>query len=198
MKTSITSIGRYCSLSSIYFQRSFLILLLSTISIALSAQLATWDFEGEIVAATTVAPNVTATAAVFGPGVGGISFFAGNGSDEAYSGTGWPTTGIAADRYLQISVETTNPCFELNVTGITFDERRSGTGPTTLDVIWSAVDAFAPNQVYGGSLGTTIPDNTSWRTRTFMQTLSETKVIFRIYGYNAESSGGTWRFDNIT
>ncbi|WP_367391415.1 T9SS type A sorting domain-containing protein [Lewinella sp. LCG006] len=197
MKTCNTSIGRYCSLSSILFPRSFLILLLSTVSLALSAQLATWDFEGEVAAATTVAPNVTATAAVFGPGVGSVSFPAGNGSTDAYSGNGWPTGGLAADRYLQISVETTDPCFELNVTGISFDERRSGTGPATLDVIWSAVDAFSPNQLYGGSIGTAIPDNTDWRTQTFMQTLNESKVIFRIYGYNAEAGTGTWRFDNI-
>ncbi|MEL7427331.1 MAG: hypothetical protein AAFN81_30360, partial [Bacteroidota bacterium] len=105
-------------------------------SSTLHAQIATWTFEGEVTTATTVAPNVTATAAVFGPTVGGISFPAGNGSTDAYSGNNWPPGGIAGDRYLEISVEA-DPCYKLDITGISFDERRSSTGPTARAVVWS-------------------------------------------------------------
>ncbi|WP_020538438.1 T9SS type A sorting domain-containing protein [Lewinella cohaerens] len=196
MKKNINRFGRYCSQSCIPFQRSFLVLFFLAATLQLSAQLATWDFEGETTAATSMATNVTATAAVFGPNVGNVSFPSGNGSTDSYSGNNWPTGGIAADRYLEVIVEA-DPCFTLNVTGISFDERRSGTGPATLFVIWSTVDAFVPNSGYGGSVDTPIPDNTSWRTQTFMQPLSNSKIIFRIFGYNAEGSTGTWRFDNI-
>ena len=115
MKTSSNRLwgANYVPLYALFSRFLFccFILLLSS---SLHAQLASWDFEGEVSTPTTVAPNVTATAAVFGPSVGGVSFPAGNGSTDAYSGNNWSTGGIAADRYLEISVEA-DPCYLLNI-----------------------------------------------------------------------------------
>jgi hypothetical protein len=160
--------------------------------------IATWDFEGDVASASTVAPNASAGDAVFGPGNGPASFPVGNSTTDAFSANDWSTGGTTANRYIEFSL-TADPGFELNITGITFDERRSGTGPREFTVISSTDPSFVPNSVYGGSLDQAIPDDTEWRTQTFTETDNGATIyIFRIFGKQAEGSSGTWRFDNVS
>lgn len=84
----------------------------------------------------------------------------------------------------------------MTLTQLRLDERRSGTGIRTWSVR-SSLDAFATDLAVFN-----VPDDTNTRTdqtinlgAAFMNLTSS--VEFRIYGYLAEASGGTWRVDNI-
>jgi hypothetical protein len=196
MKKAINRFGRHCSQSSIPFQRSFLVLFFLAATLQLSAQLATWDFEGETTTASSMATDVTANNAAFGSGLGSINFFTGNGGGDAYSANNWTTSGsIDTDDYLEVSIST-DDCNLLEIRGFDFDERRSGTGPGNVFV---EVDFTLADGTTGSSgvASGSIPDNSSWRSQSFVFTLNCTAATFRIYGYNAEGSTGTWRFDNI-
>ncbi|MEM6878240.1 MAG: hypothetical protein AAF544_06770, partial [Bacteroidota bacterium] len=179
----------------------FTMLLFGACTLFVFAQnIASWDFEPDPGTASpaTVAANASAGDAEFGPTNNNINFFSGNGSDEAYSAANWSTGGIAADRYIEFSVDAA-PGFVLNITGITFDERRSNSGPTQFDVASSTDPTFSTNAIYGGALNVVIPDNDSWRTQTFTQTVNGVETyVFRIFGKNSEATGGTWRFDNVS
>jgi hypothetical protein len=84
----------------------------------------------------------------------------------------------------------------MTITSIELDERRSATGIRDWQVR-SSLDSFVTS--LGGY---NVPDNTSWRCDQSVslgasfQGLTST-VTFRIYGYNAEASTGTWRIDEI-
>lgn len=87
-----------------------------------------------------------------------------------------------------------------NISQITFDESRSGTGPHMIAV---------QVKIGTGSYTTlwqqtAIPDNTAWRSwsitsltaLTPMPTFSTT-IDIRFYGYGSENTTGSWRIDNV-
>ncbi|MEM8585331.1 MAG: hypothetical protein AAGF87_13715, partial [Bacteroidota bacterium] len=176
-------------------------LLMGACTLCVFAQnIASWDFEPDpgTTSPAMVAANASAGNAEFGPTNNNINFFGGNGSDEAYSAANWPTGGISGDRYIEFSVEAA-PGFVLNITGITFDERRSNSGPTQFDIASSSSPSFSPSAIYSSALNVGLPDNDSWRTQIFTQTVNGVETyVFRIFGKNTESTGGTWRFDNVS
>jgi uncharacterized protein len=160
---------------------------------------ALWDFEG---ATTDPAIDLTGNAAASaGSGLGNESFVAGNPSgtsDTSWSFNNWSQTSEPdATRYFEFKVDTS----AYEDISLTFAERRSGTGPTTF-VIHYSTDAsmFTP-------IAATLTDElsgTDWRAHDFdFSTLNEhiagqSAVQFRIYGYGASGSTGTWRIDDVT
>ncbi|WP_375561187.1 Ig-like domain-containing protein [Bernardetia sp. OM2101] len=169
-----------------------MILLLSLIGLQAQAQtdIVTWTFEGDV--STTATGTGTASA---GSGVGNESFPAGNGGGDSWSFTGWSDGAIDTDAYVQFSTSTSG--FE--AIQFLFDERRSGTGIRDFEVQYSTdgtTFTAIPTTV------TNVPDNTSYRSHAFDLSAitalnNQATIYFRIYGYNAEASTGTWRFDNV-
>ncbi len=83
----------------------------------------------------------------------------------------------------------------LTLSALVFDERRSGTGIRTF-ALYSNLDGYTtPIQVFE------VPDDTNTRTQRAVLgtafTGLTTGVTFRLYGYAAEATAGTWRQDNI-
>jgi len=81
-----------------------------------------------------------------------------------------------------------------------FAERRSGTGIRTYEVHYSTDGVNF--QIVPGST-TTVPDDTNFRTHLYdLSALtglnSNATAAFRIFGYSAEASTGTWRIDDVT
>ncbi|RMF20976.1 MAG: hypothetical protein D6765_16160, partial [Bacteroidetes bacterium] len=166
-----------------------LALLLWVLPLSLSAQLVQWNLNGSTLPSFT-APDISGSEALFGSGVGNQTFVSDNDGNNpgAYSGNSWET-GPARnpDEYFQVCISATTGTLDL--TNITFEERRSGTGPRTLEIRYSN-DNFTNDDNFIGSV--TLPDTTLWRTQSFPLTISnETDICFRIYGYNAEAPQGT-------
>ena len=115
----------------------------------------------------------------------------------AFSASSWSRDGLDVDDYFTFSL-TPDPGFELSISGLQLDERRSATGIHDWS-LRSSLDTFATD------IGTvfSLPDNTSYRrdqsidlSGGLFDDLTHT-IEFRFYGYNAESSLGTWRLDNV-
>ena len=113
-----------------------------------------------------------------------------------FSSNNWSTGVIDLDDYYTLTISA-NGGFELTLSSLVFDERRSGSGIRDISVR-SSLDVFSQNLA-----AFNVPDNTSVRTQTvnfggaFVNLSSSVAVEFRIYGNNAESSSGTWWVDNI-
>ncbi len=160
---------------------------------------AVWDFEGP-----TTDPSVDLTGnavASAGSALGGESFPIGN--PDGTSGASWSfnnwsqTDAIDADRYFEFKVDLT----DYENLNLSFAERRSGTGPLTFAIHYST-DGTTFTEI--ANTVTTLPNNTSWRSHSFdlsglnSEIAGQASVQFRIYGYDASGSGGTWRIDDVT
>jgi hypothetical protein len=162
---------------------------------------ATWDFEGEVTTGIITADvGAIADNAVFGSGVNSITFSGGNSGGDAYQGQNWPTTSsVDLNDYLEVSVTAqSGTLFNAgSIISLSFDERRSNAGIRDFQVRASE-DNFA---TFSTISTVNVPDNNSWRSHgNFNYTVvgsTRTAIQFRVYGYNAEGSGGTWRFDNL-
>jgi uncharacterized protein len=160
---------------------------------------AVWDFEG---ATTDPSVDLTGNAvASAGSALGGESFPVGNPagtSGASWSFNNWSLTdAIDADRYFEFKVDLTD--YE-NV-NLSFAERRSGTGPLTFEIHYSTDGV---NFVQIPAATTNLPNNTDWRSHSFdlsglnSEISGQASVQFRIYGYNATGTLGTWRIDDVT
>ncbi|SOD88372.1 endonuclease/exonuclease/phosphatase family protein [Spirosoma fluviale] len=162
-----------------------------------------WNFEGTPGSLTAAAAStITADNAAFGSGVTSVTFVAGSGGGRAYTGTGWNVTSPDANKYIQVSLGPV-ASYTMALSQLSFDEQRSGTGPTTW-TLRSSLDNFATDINTTPTSTTSPTSNGSFTSRVVslsanaaFQNLSA-PVTFRIYGYGASGSGGTWRFDNIT
>ncbi|GAB4340447.1 MAG: hypothetical protein OHK0038_19940 [Flammeovirgaceae bacterium] len=162
-------------------------------------QIASWTFETNVVTPASNDANITASSVSVGSGVSVITFVAGTtptAATAASSSNFTTSTSLDATDYFEFTL-TPNSGYEIDFTSFTFDERRSGTGVRAW-AVRSSVDSYASDISSG-----TIPDNTNFRNQSVdlsgasYQNIT-TAITFRIYGYNAEASGGTWRIDNLT
>ncbi|QIX62564.1 T9SS type A sorting domain-containing protein [Hymenobacter lutimineralis] len=114
----------------------------------------------------------------------------------AFASTGWTTAATPdVNDYYTFSVTPASGA-TLNLTSVTLDERRSGTGITEW-VMRSSLDNFASDLVK-----VTVPDDSDTRVGKKIDlpaafTGLTSAVEFRFYGYKAEAEGGSWRLDNI-
>ncbi len=156
--------------------------------------LATWDFELQTPAPAFVATYMTANPAAFGPNQTSVQFFTGNGSLWAYSATPWPTGVMDTNSYLEVMIAPEAE-YMFDLLAFHFEHRRSATGVRAWELRTSA-DGFTAPLASG-----VIADNTNFNyvdvplPAEFQDIVSS--LTFRIYGFNAEATAGTWRFDNI-
>lgn len=166
--------------------------------LSISAQPVTWIFDGRVTSAQSTPTNVAAGNATFGSGLGATGFPTGNAptATDAYAADGWTTdAALDASDYLEFCI-TNNTGASFDVTAFKFDERRSGLGPRILEVR-SSTDDFATFSTVGTN---SFPDNNDFRTQSFTTNITVDNGVmlcFRIYGFNAETEEGTWRFDNV-
>ncbi|MBG8552210.1 T9SS type A sorting domain-containing protein [Hymenobacter guriensis] len=168
-----------------------------TFATAAQAQLGTYSF-GTTTPSTgdeaTYAVDAQPTNATFSPISRGTGVTP-SGAGGTFSALGW-TLGATPDAtdYFSFSV-TPAADHKLDLTSITLDERRSGTGIGEW-VLRSSLDNFTADLIK-----VTVPDETLVRNKkidlpaAFMGLTSA--VEFRFYGYKAEADAGTWRLDNI-
>lgn len=124
------------------------------------------------------------------------------------------TGSIDLANYVQVTV-TPNAGTTYDLTGITFTHQRSGTGVRTY-AVRSSADGYAANlpasinpanaelSVQAGNIFFRVTDATTTAQNGSTITLSgpsftglTTAVTFRVYGFNAEASGGTESIDNF-
>lgn len=154
-----------------------------------------WDFTGEPGnQASTVGSSLVA-----GLAVGDLTRGSGiNVSSTANSmnSSSWTTSNtIDSNDYYQFSLAPTAG-YAVSFASVAFAERRSSTGIRTFE-LRSSLDGFAtaiPGTITG------VPDDDSVRDQSLLLgapfTNLTTEVTFRLYGYSAESGGGTWRLQN--
>ncbi|GAB2529396.1 endonuclease/exonuclease/phosphatase family protein [Spirosoma aerophilum] len=165
--------------------------------------LAQWNFDTSTPVPTAVASNVSATNTTIGSAVTGPTYPAGNPSaGKAFSGSAWNVTSPDANKYVEFGLSPVSG-FKVSVNQLSFDEQRSGTGPTTW-VLRSSLDNFAADINTTPTSTTSPTSNGSFTSRVVSLSANATfqnvgtPITFRIYGYGASGAGGTWRFDNIT
>ena len=116
-------------------------------------------------------------------------------STEAFGGSGFPTATINAASYYSFTL-TPATNYDLTLTKLELDERRSATGIRSWSVR-SSIDGFVSDLAVFN-----VPDDTNERIdneillNNAFQNLTSA-VEFRIYGYSAEATGGTWKIDNV-
>jgi hypothetical protein len=154
-----------------------------------AAVITTYDFTGAAgdqasTSASSVASGLTAGVLIRGPGV-----TAATGANSINS-TAWSTGGLDFNDYYGFTL-TPGAGATLNVDSISFSERRSATGIKTISVR-SSLDNFASDLFTTTVLDDTLTRRQSVTLGSAFDALTSA-VTFRIYGYNAEAAGGSWR-----
>jgi 2-keto-4-pentenoate hydratase len=161
------------------------------------SQIAAWNLTaGNTTAATTVNANATASALTCTAGA-----FAWGAAPGEVETTNWRTLGTfsAAGPYWQISI-TPNATYTLNVTSVTFDAGvYSASGPQTLDVQYSLNGFGTAGTTCLAGWSNTNSTGTSLTTATLTSVPASTTntITFRIYGYNAGSTVGNFKINNL-
>lgn len=174
-----------------FFSLFLLILLVSTTQT--NAQLAVWDFTGDVLTSSSSDTNVTPSDATQTGLTSATSFFTCNG--DAWSPSSWNTTASVniSDDYAEYTI-TANTGFNLSVTGFTFSARRSSSGPANFS-IRSSDDSYVTDLLTG-----TISTSCNSKGGNFAAPITVTassSLTIRIYGYNATSTGNM-RMDDVT
>lgn len=150
--------------------------------------LLTFDFAGQAGNETSVEPNfsesgITGSAIIRGSGLSAAS------NADRFNSNNWTLSDSPDENdYLEFSL-TPSSGYSISVSELIIKHQRSATGPTRMILKCS-------NDSYISILDESklIPDVTTTQTDTFLLALSgiESIITFRIYGYFAESSSGTW------
>lgn len=169
--------------------------------LASSGTLAYWSFDNvsTITNADLTAPAISAAPVGVANITGSLTNFAGNpGQAIAAVGVtqlaGPPSNSFS---YFTFALTVTN-AYQVSLTNFSFDDRISTKGPTNFTVQISQQPNFS-SVIYDSGVKTS---HTAFAT-TPMNTLALTNsgltgtVYFRIYGYKASDSAGTWRLDNF-
>jgi hypothetical protein len=167
-------------------------------TVAFSGTLASWNFDASTPVANTVATNVVASSVTVVNETGSLTYFSGNpSSGKAIASSGFtqlagpPTTSYS---YFAFSLMIANGS-TLGLTNLSFDDQASGSGVHTFDVQISQSPTFS-SVIYDS--GAKIAHSSFGNNPLALTNASLTgTVYFRIYGYGATGSGGTWRIDNL-
>jgi hypothetical protein len=154
-------------------------------ALAGNAQLVTYDFDAGNATPSVVDGDLTA--GNFAISAGNVTFPQGNPtSGSGISGIGW--NGLAYNKSWSFVV-TANPGISFDLFELTFDHRRSGTGPVSWEVSINGTPTGS------GSLATA----DTWFSESLelsgFNTLESATVTLTAYG--ASGSTGTWRLDNV-
>jgi hypothetical protein len=181
-------------MKTVFITRVFVILLPGIFSsFLMSAQVASWSFNNILTG--TGSANSTAGNASLGSTIAAGGAF--NGGTVYYGEGNWPAGSIDLNAYLEFSI-TPTAGHTLTVSSLVMQIRRSttgtaGGGPNTWS-LRSNLDGFASDITSGILTMNSTPATTVSLGVAFMNLPS--KIIFRLYGYNAtvSSGGGLNRF----
>lgn len=165
-----------------------LIIVISLIPVVSFGQILTFDFASIVGNEATVNSNFNdsrLTSSIISRGSG----VAASAKVGRFSSSGWTTSSsIASDCYLEFTI-TPNSYKKFSINSIQLQHSRSSTGPVAFSLRYS-VDS------YGSDLGgiQNIGDVTVVQNTTFTFSVSDrtSSITFRIYGYSAEATLGTW------
>jgi len=181
-------------MKTVFITRVFVILLPGIFSsFLMSAQVASWSFNNILTG--TGSANSTAGNASLGSTIAAGGAF--NGGTVYYGEGNWPAGSIDLNAYLEFSI-TPTAGHTLTISSLVMQIRRSttgtaGGGPNTWS-LRSNLDGFASDITSGILTMNSTPATTVSLGVAFMNLPS--KIIFRLYGYNAtvSSGGGLNRF----
>ncbi len=114
---------------------------------------------------------------------------------DTFNAQNWSKSTLDLTDYYALTIQP-HCGFEMTLTSLTLDEKRSGTGIRNWS-IRSSLDDFATDfKTFN------VPDDTNLRNHqdiTFNTSFENLTgpIEFRIYGFNAESGAGTWRIDDV-
>lgn len=162
--------------------------------------LALWTFETQVNTVTSTHANISSASSLLlnVDKNGGTSNWVGGcapTATNAYTDNTWNlgTAALAlADHYYEFSV-TVQGGFSADLTALNLNYTRSATGAANYALYYS-VDSYAA-PIATGTLGTTACTALSMDL-TALANISGT-VTFRLTGYGASASTGTWRIDNV-
>lgn len=120
-----------------------------------------------------------------------ITYYAGT-PDKALGSKDWVTDPTTNYFWFEVGA---NAGRTLSFNQISFDSRRSATGPASWELTAQVGDATPISLSTGGN-------STSWNTITIdslSNSLSDIadSIVFRLYGTDASNKAGTWRIDNF-
>ncbi len=157
--------------------------------------LASYDFTTNANASSVFA-NVTASAFSRGPGIAFASAGGAFNSNNFNITSPSFASAVSQGDYIECTVDA-NPGFLITYTGIDFKHLRSGSGPNSIRVGYSTdngtsftfltPDFSPPSSTPLGEIFLTFPSSFT----------TADPVIFRIYGWGATNSGGTYRVDDV-
>ena len=164
-----------------------------------NATLAFYGFDATNAIANIVATNLAASVVTVSNVTGALTYYSGN-PGQAIAATGFTqTNGSPTSAYSFFAFSLTPaPGYQVNLSHISLDNRASSTGPTRFNVQIST-DATFSSVIYDSGVQTARTAFSTTPMSSFALTnagLAGT-VWFRIYGYAAGSSSGTWRLDNL-
>ncbi len=176
-----------------FLRKHFSILISGILSVSVGrAQVAEWNFNNVLTG--TGSANTMAGNASLGSTIAGGGAF--NGGTVYYGEGSWPAGSIDLNAYLEFSI-TPTAGHTLTVSSLVMQIRRSttgtsGAGPNTWS-LRSNLDGFSTDISNGVLTTNSVPATVVTLGASFMNMSS--KIIFRLYGYNATvSSGGLDRF----
>ncbi len=154
----------------------------------------TYSFTGAVGDEFTFPVDAQPTNATFSPARRG-SGLTPSVSANRFAATGFTLDSVARDtaQYFAFRLTATGTA-RIDLDSLTFVERRSGTGIRRYEVR-SSVDNFATALV-----SVSVPDDTNTRPGLLglgAAFASLPTVEFRVYGYGAEATAGTWRVDDV-
>ncbi len=161
----------------------------------LGAQILSWSFDGAIgdeesFLPDTVGLGISASSMVRGLGLTSVS------GAGAFNARGFSTGAIESEDYFGFSLAP-EAGMRLSLSSLRLDERRSLSGirewsvRSSLDNYTTDLRAFSVPDNSDTRIGQTISLGNSFNDLDHM-------VEFRFFGYEAESSLGTWRIDNVS
>jgi hypothetical protein len=158
-------------------------------SSAYAVSVAQYNFDGSVATASSVDAN--ATASTFTLNTGAATFVAGNPSTgQAITGSsGW--NGADGAKFWEFTV-TANSGFSLNLSSLTFDDQKSGTGPTSWTLVINGTTIISSQATHAAIAS---GNNSVSLTGLFVNSSS---VDVKISAFGATSASGTWRVDNVT
>jgi hypothetical protein len=164
-------------------------------TLAAPVTIATYTFTGAAGNEATLPADVPQPTGVNAGVIDRLGIVSAVAAPNTFGTANWQTAGNAIDltRYVEFTVSPTAG-YALTLTDFSFQDQISGTGPVNF-ALRSSKDTYAAN-IFSGSTNSTITDPAHTTSLSGFTTLTS-GTTFRLYGYGATASGGTWRLDNI-
>lgn len=131
----------------------------------------------------TVAANLTFSGIGRGPGIAGIS------ANDRYNATGWNSASLDSNDYFEFTL-TPATGYKIDFTSFVYTGQASGTGPTSF-AFRSSIDGYTAN------IGTPVVGGTTIDLSGISFQNITNAVTFRLYGWGASASGGTFSVNSF-